>query len=246
MQDVRCTLAILVLVAMVAQTPAINAQSATYRQVPDAAGVYFVGPEVSQPTLSSPALAVYGDEMAKSKVSGISIWSVVIGADGIPVKASLLQRLGGAFDQAAIDAIRQSKFEPGKLSGKPVAVRVGVMVPFRYGKYPSAPFIAIIERDVDPIANGWNEVNSVPVAIHTVAGNASNDAIKAKYKGVSLVRARVGTNGIPEQVGVIRPVGMGLDEKALDAVRQYRFKPAMRDGTAIPAQINIEVRFMLY
>jgi TonB family protein len=39
---------------------------------------------------------------------------------------------------------------------------------------------------------------------------------------------------------------MGLDEKAIEAVRQYRFKPAMKDGKAVPVQMSIEIDFHIY
>jgi protein TonB len=46
---------------------------------------------------------------------------------------------------------------------------------------------------------------------------------------------------------VIRTLGMGLDEKALEAVRKYKFKPAMKDGkTPVPVMITVEVNFRLY
>jgi outer membrane biosynthesis protein TonB len=40
---------------------------------------------------------------------------------------------------------------------------------------------------------------------------------------------------------------MGLDEKAIEAVRQYRFRPAMLDGeTPVPVAINMEINFRQY
>jgi len=60
---------------------------------------------------------------------------------------------------------------------------------------------------------------------------------------VSLI---VDTEGLPQNVHVIRGVGMGLDEKALDAVRQYRFKPARENGHPVPVQVNVEVRFSIF
>ena len=217
-----------------------------YHQTPDSDGVYFVGPEVSAPTLAHPVPAIYTDEMVKSKVAGMSTWLLVIRADGTPTDAHVVQALGTPFDQAAVDAINRSKFEPGKLTGKPVDVRVGVIVPFRYGKYPSTPFIAVIERDLDPTANGWNSANSQPAATHTVSASFSSDAIKARYQGIALISTLVGTDGLPGAMHVTRPIGMGLDQVAIDAVKRYRFRPAMRDGTPVPAQINVEVSFLIY
>jgi len=60
---------------------------------------------------------------------------------------------------------------------------------------------------------------------------------------VSLI---VDTQGNPQHVNVIRRLGMGLDEKAVEAVRQYKFRPAMFQGKAVPVEVNIEVNFQIY
>jgi TonB family protein len=51
---------------------------------------------------------------------------------------------------------------------------------------------------------------------------------------------------VPQNVHVVRPLGKGLDEKAIEAVRQYRFKPAMYEGHPVPAEVNIEVNFKIF
>jgi periplasmic protein TonB len=56
----------------------------------------------------------------------------------------------------------------------------------------------------------------------------------------------VDTHGLPQNVRVIRGVGMGLDEKAKEAVSQYRFKPAMENGHPVPVQVNVEVNFQIF
>jgi len=56
----------------------------------------------------------------------------------------------------------------------------------------------------------------------------------------------VSADGKPQQIRVQRPLGMGLDEKAIEAVRQWRFEPAKKDGQAVPVMINVEVNFRLY
>jgi TonB family protein len=45
---------------------------------------------------------------------------------------------------------------------------------------------------------------------------------------------------------VQRSLGMGLDEKAIEAVRQWKFEPAKLNGQSVPVQINVEVNFRLY
>ena len=53
-------------------------------------------------------------------------------------------------------------------------------------------------------------------------------------------------SGLPKNVHVMRGVGMGLDEKAIEAVRQYRFKPAMENGKPVAVELNVEVNFQIF
>jgi TonB family protein len=88
---------------------------------------------------------------------------------------------------------------------------------------------------------------SAPQILHQVDPEFSDEARRAKYQGVCLITIIVDANGIPQNPRVVRPLGMGLDEKALEAVKQFRFKPAMKDGkTPVPVQITVEVNFRLY
>ena len=56
----------------------------------------------------------------------------------------------------------------------------------------------------------------------------------------------VGADGLPHHLRVARSLGMGLDEKALDAVRLWRFQPATLNGQPVAVEINVEVSFRLY
>ena len=88
---------------------------------------------------------------------------------------------------------------------------------------------------------------SAPVAIFTPEAEFSDEARRAKYQGVCLISLIVDAQGNPQNPRVVRPLGMGLDEKALEAVRKYKFKPAMKDGkTPVPVMMSIEVNFRLY
>ena len=61
-----------------------------------------------------------------------------------------------------------------------------------------------------------------------------------------VVAVIVNMQGRPMNVHVVRGCGMGLDEKAIEAVRNWRFDPAMKDGKPVAVQINVEVNFHLY
>jgi protein TonB len=88
---------------------------------------------------------------------------------------------------------------------------------------------------------------SAPVPIVSPEAEFSDEARRAKYQGVCLVSLIVDAQGNPQNPRVIRALGMGLDEKALEAVKKYKFKPALKDGrTPVPVMITIEVNFRLY
>lgn len=88
---------------------------------------------------------------------------------------------------------------------------------------------------------------SAPVPLNSVEAEFSDEARRAKYQGVCLIQMIVDAQGMPQDPRVVRPLGMGLDQKALEAVRKYRFKPAMKGGkTPVPVMITVEVNFRLY
>jgi protein TonB len=87
---------------------------------------------------------------------------------------------------------------------------------------------------------------SAPILIYSVEPEFSEEARKAKVAGNVLVNLWVDQQGNPSHVHVIRGVGMGLDEKAAEAVRQYRFKPAMENGKPVLVELNVEVNFQIF
>ena len=88
---------------------------------------------------------------------------------------------------------------------------------------------------------------SAPVPLFQPEAEFSDEARRAKYQGIVVIYVIVDAQGNPQNPRVVRSLGMGLDEKALEAVRKYKFKPAMKDGkTPVPVPVNIEVNFRLY
>ncbi len=87
---------------------------------------------------------------------------------------------------------------------------------------------------------------SAPRALETPDPEYSEEARKAKYQGTCVLWLIVGPDGRPRDVKVARSLGMGLDQKAIEAVRKWKFEPAMKDGRPVAVQINVEVNFRLY
>ena len=87
---------------------------------------------------------------------------------------------------------------------------------------------------------------SAPKALDTPDPEYSEEARKAKYQGTVLLWLIVDPDGKPRDIKVSRALGMGLDQKAIEAVRKWKFAPAEKDGRPVAVQINVEVNFKLY
>ena len=87
---------------------------------------------------------------------------------------------------------------------------------------------------------------SAPRALITPDPEYSEEARKAKYQGTVVLWVIVGSDGRVHDLRVQRSLGLGLDEKAMEAVRNWKFEPAKKDGQPVAVQINVEVNFRLY
>ena len=92
---------------------------------------------------------------------------------------------------------------------------------------------------------GLNGVTQ-PVAIFTPEAEFSDEARRAKHQGACTISVIIDAQGNPQSPRVVQSIGMGLDEKALQAVMRYRFKPAKKDGKPVAARIAVVVDFRLY
>ena len=93
-------------------------------------------------------------------------------------------------------------------------------------------------------AERWRGVTA-PVVIHRVEPDYPDEARKARFQGSVLVYVEVDEQGRIRSVRVEKPAGLGLDEKAIEAVKQWRFRPATRDGRPVAVPARIDVSFHL-
>jgi periplasmic protein TonB len=86
---------------------------------------------------------------------------------------------------------------------------------------------------------------SPPTVIYKVEPEYSEEARKAKFQGTVVLFVVVDEHGNPRDLKVIRPLGLGLDQKAIEAVEKWKFSPGKKDGKPVPVQATIEVNFRL-
>jgi len=85
-----------------------------------------------------------------------------------------------------------------------------------------------------------------PKLIKRVDADYSVQARSMRISGTVVLGFSVGIDGKPHQTRVIRPLGYGLDQQAIEAVRQYRFTPAMQDGQPVPYDMAVEISFSIF
>jgi periplasmic protein TonB len=87
---------------------------------------------------------------------------------------------------------------------------------------------------------------SAPQAVSTPDPEYTEEARNAKTQGTCILWLIVDDQGRPRDIRVVRGLGMGLDAKAIEAVKQWKFQPALKDGRPVNVQISVEVGFKLY
>lgn len=86
---------------------------------------------------------------------------------------------------------------------------------------------------------------SAPKLIYQVEPEYSEDARKAKHQGTVRIQIVVDETGHPRDFQILNPLRMGLDEKAIEAVSKWRFKPGYRAGRPVSVRATVEVNFRL-
>jgi TonB family protein len=121
--------------------------------------------------------------------------------------------------QARVTALRQTS----RPQGKPLEANVfSASGPYRVGGGVTAPML-----------------------LYKKEPEYSEEARAAKYQGTVTLYVEVGPDGSAHNMRVVNGIGLGLDEKAMDAVSQWKFKPGTKDGAPVTTIANIEVNFRL-
>lgn len=90
-----------------------------------------------------------------------------------------------------------------------------------------------------------SELSTIPVLVYKVAPDYSDEARAARCHGTVLLGVIIDETGKPRDIHVLKPLGLGLDEKAVEAVQRWRFSPGLKDGQPVCVAANVEVNFQL-
>jgi TonB family protein len=200
----------------------------------------------------------YPKEARKKKIDGPVVLRATVTLDG-NLKDIAVVSGDPILAAAALAAVQQWRYQPSKINGEPVEAQHDITVTFKRDEstaqigpddlspdVPLEPSADIQERILagEIPYGGGRAVH--PTATYSPDPEYSEPARKAKYQGTCVLGLVVDADGRPISVWITQPVGVGLDEKAIEAVQKWKFQPAVKDGEPVPVFVNVEVMFRLY
>ena len=94
--------------------------------------------------------------------------------------------------------------------------------------------------------NGQGQrLSALPRLLWKIEPEYSEEARKARFQGSVMLVLEVDSEGRPRNIRVVRSLGLGLDERAIEAVSQWHFKPGLLNGRAVNSPVSVEVSFRL-
>jgi TonB family protein len=195
---------------------------------PPPPGVHRVGGDVSPPRPLTRVEPIYPPEARRARVAGMVILEMVINERGEVENARVLKPMPFGMDQAALDAVRQWKFEPATIDGTPVKVLFNITISFRPSEEPASD----------------QGLTVVPAKIAGPDPIYPREARAAGAQGTVTLLVSISAEGAVTDVAVSSGVSPELDAAAVAAVRQWVFSPGQRDGIAVASKHVVTIPFV--
>jgi len=169
---------------------------------------------------------------------------------GLPVNLQVLNASHPIWGPEAVAIVREWEFVPGMKYGAPVSVLCTVDLVWGPTNLSAQGLQwAVAQMSVPstpPTLDSIHSVTSSPVVVYRGADPSyTQEARKAGLQGTVQVSFMIGEDGVPQNLRVISPLGLGLDERAIESVSQWRFQPVVLNGQPFRIGTTISVTFSL-
>jgi len=197
---------------------------------------YHVGGDVKAPVVIHAVEPLYPNEAVQARISGIVILETLVDHNGVVKDVRVLKPLPFGLSQAAVDAVKQWSFKPGTKNGEAVDVISNLTINFK-----------LDAKETDPRSDALRVGGDVhaPVVIEKVEPSYTEEARNARISGIVIIEAVIGRDGAVKNASVLKPLPFGLDQAAVDAVKQWKFEPGTLDGKPVDVIFNLTVNFRL-
>ena len=168
-------------------------------------------------------------------IEGIVTVEVRIGVDGTVTRLQVLRGLGHGLDENALLAVRDWRFIPARRNGVLIEATTQIDVEFNLRN------AELNEEIANDMATRVGPGVTPPQVVHRLEPQYSPTT--KHPAGAVVLDAVILEDGTPKIVRVIRSLDWELDETAINALKQWRFSPAMKDGRPVKVRMNIAVNF---
>ncbi len=225
------------------QASAKKAESASSDEIVPAFPIHLVNPQFPR-------------NEKKKHAQGKIMLHATIATDGTVKDVSVVSSDPGLVD-VAIEAVRQWRYFPSIRNGQPIEESRKIILTYDLGKRASQPENPLSAVPMEPTEDLYGEFatgelllggNGVtpPKPIYAPSPDYPKMAQKTRFQGDLELGLIAGSDGNPRSIWVIRPMGRGLDEKAIETVKQWRFSPAVKNGKPVSVLISVVISFKLY
>jgi TonB family protein len=196
--------------------------------------VYKPGPGIKEPEVLKETKPSYTAAAMRAKIQGSVEMELTVGVDGKPADIRVVRSLDKVYglDDKAIEAVSKWVFKPGMREGKPVPVRVTILMTFTL-------------RDGPRVFDKTNPEVAAPVLVVEKKPSYTPEAMRNRIEGSVELEGTVQTDGRVTDIRVVKGLEPGLDANAIDAFKGYTFKPAALGSRQVPYRIKVEFTFKL-
>lgn len=202
------------------------------------------GVAVDKVEISGDSLSLRGHRMALTFPKEQPVW--------VPMRQASRYGLGTHPEEMQIVVARPASGDYAQALNTVFATELGELVPLLPQEWQAYGHTHFLHEP--PAAAGGSPVQvakvggvvSPPRMLKHVEPEYSEAARALKCAGDVMLRLKVDAGGKPYDIAVVKPLGLGLDEKAMLSVAQWTFEPARRGGSPIPVELNIQVAFRIY
>ncbi len=251
-QIIRMMVAVVAMAAVAAPVAALAGQKPPVR----------VGGTVKAPVKIKDVAPVYPDLARQARLQGMVLIEATIDRDGSVVDTKVLRPVP-LLESAAVEAVKQWKYEPTLLDGEPVPVLMVVTVSFtlKGAAQASTPEPAQAAASMTAAVSAARAVATStsaqqkppvrvggavkePKKIKDVAPVYPDEARQAGVQGMVIIETTIGTDGAVSDVKVLRSVAL-LEMAAVEAVKQWKYEPTLIDGEPVSVLMVVTVNFTL-
>ena len=209
--------------------------------------------QITAPTPIFQPNPLYPKAAKRKKITGSCLVGATVDAAGVPQNVKIVTGVETSLDENAVRTIKTWRFNPALQDGAvPVPFEITIAVTYWRQEKLYLTFTTIVPKPSSAVISTDTSHSAKSITPPTLL-NADEVQVDyspygqlARISGLCVVAFVVDTNGVPQNVRVVKSLESSMDENAVTAVQGLRFKPGIKDGTTpVPVEVIMPINFRL-